>query len=84
MCECVRVSECVLFFRRLTVTHARAAQELLARDIPSVERDGVRAKVIAGKALGIESPVYTRTPVYYLDFQLQPGAVLEQAVPAGA
>ncbi|KAI6652091.1 Pirin-like isoform X2 [Oopsacas minuta] len=49
-------------------------QELKSKDIPKVEKDGVMVAVIAGKAMGIESKVYTTTPIYYLDFKLQPGA----------
>ena len=35
--------------------------------------DGVSVRIIAGKSLGIESPVRTRTPTYYLDFRLDSG-----------
>ena len=55
-------------------------QELKSKDIPKVEKDGVRVSVIAGKAMGIESKVLTRTPVYYLDFELQPGSAHFQEV----
>ncbi|GLJ21506.1 hypothetical protein SUGI_0397570 [Cryptomeria japonica] len=60
-----------------------AYQELEDKDIPKVEKDGVRAIVIAGEALGIKSPVYTRTPTLFLDFTMKPGAVLHQEVPEG-
>lgn len=43
-----------------------AYQELNAEDIPHVTKDGVTAIVIAGEALGISSPVQTRTPAYYM------------------
>ena len=36
-------------------------------------RDGVTAVVIAGEALGVVSPVYTRTPTHYLHFKMEPG-----------
>jgi redox-sensitive bicupin YhaK (pirin superfamily) len=62
---------------------APAYQELLARDIPKRSHDGVTATVIAGEALGVKSPVYTRTPTMYLDFKLAPGATLKQPVPEG-
>jgi quercetin 2,3-dioxygenase len=59
-------------------------QELLARDIPSVTRDGVTVTVIAGRALGIESPVRTAyTPTSYLDFRLEPGAIATQHIQRG-
>lgn len=60
-----------------------AYQELLASEIPSVEKDGVSVKVIAGESLGVSSPVFTRTPTMYLDFTLQPGASVHQPVPEG-
>ncbi|VFQ67054.1 unnamed protein product [Cuscuta campestris] len=56
-------------------------QELLSRDIPSAESDGVQVKVIAGEAMGVKSPVYTRTPTMYLDFTLQPATEYHQRVP---
>ena len=34
-------------------------QELQGKDIPKVEKDGVKATIIAGEALSIKSPVYT-------------------------
>ena len=37
--------------------------------------------MIAGEAMGVRSPVYTRTPTMYLDFTLQPGAHLWQPIP---
>lgn len=41
-------------------------QELDKDQIPTVTKDGVTAIVIAGEALGISSPVYTRTPTHYM------------------
>jgi redox-sensitive bicupin YhaK (pirin superfamily) len=60
-----------------------AYQELPADKVPKVTIDGVTAHVIAGSALGVTSPVYTRTPVNYLHFELQPNARLQQPIPAG-
>eukprot|EP00271_Cylindrocystis_brebissonii_P004737 TRINITY_DN16570_c0_g1_i1.p1 TRINITY_DN16570_c0_g1~~TRINITY_DN16570_c0_g1_i1.p1 ORF type:complete len:387 (+),score=73.59 TRINITY_DN16570_c0_g1_i1:92-1252(+) len=61
-----------------------AYQELKSKDVPKVEKDGVHVAVIAGQALGVTSPVYTRTPTMFLDFTLQPGAALhEQHIPEG-
>lgn len=60
-----------------------AYQELLDKDIPRTKQNGVHVKVIAGESLGIKSPVYTRTPTMYLDFSLDPGAVLNQPIPDG-
>ncbi|KAL8162536.1 hypothetical protein V2J09_014025 [Rumex salicifolius] len=56
-------------------------QEILNKDIPKAEQDGVQVRVIAGEALGAQSNVYTRTPTMYLDFTLKPGARLWQPIP---
>jgi len=56
-------------------------QELSGSEIPLAEKDGVKVKVIAGKAMGLEAKVRTRTPAYYLDFTLQPGAEYSQEIP---
>ncbi|CAM6086546.1 unnamed protein product [Calypogeia fissa] len=58
-------------------------QELVSKDIPKVEKDGVKVVVIAGESHGIKSPVYTITPIMYLDFYLEPGAEVHQAIPEG-
>ncbi|KAK3444013.1 pirin-like protein [Eucalyptus grandis] len=55
-------------------------QELLSEDIGTAEDDGVEVRVIAGEAMGVRSPVYTRTPTMYLDFTLKPGARLNQSI----
>jgi redox-sensitive bicupin YhaK (pirin superfamily) len=56
-------------------------QELLDKDIPRAEKDGVHVKVIAGKALGTESKVRTRSPTMYLDFTIKPNTTFEQEIP---
>lgn len=56
-----------------------AYQELLSRDIPKPQLNGITATVIAGTAFGVTSPVYTRTPTTYLDFKMPPHATLTQA-----
>lgn len=58
-------------------------QEHTAAEIPMVERDGVTARVIAGSALGAESPIRTHTPVNYIHFEMQPGSVLRQPIGRG-
>lgn len=58
-------------------------QEMLDRDIPRVLPDeGVEIKIMAGESHGVSSPVYTATPVFYLDFKLQSHKVTEQILPA--
>lgn len=58
------------------------------RDIPSSKipvaqsEDGaVKAKVIAGEALGARAIIQTRTLIFYLHFTLQPGAEVVKPVP---
>ncbi|KAL3604830.1 hypothetical protein D5086_005689 [Populus alba] len=56
-------------------------QELLSDDIKTAEKDGVEVRIIAGKSMGVQSPVYTRTPTMYLDFTLKPRAQMNQSIP---
>ncbi|KAH1239607.1 Pirin-like protein [Glycine max] len=56
-------------------------QEVLSKDIAEAEDDGIKVRVIAGEALGIKSPIYTRTPTMFLDFSLKPGGHLQQPIP---
>lgn len=58
-------------------------QELQSEDIPKAQENGVQVKVIAGEAMNIKSPVRTRTPTYYLDFELDAGSSHTQQVPEG-
>ena len=62
-----------------------AYQELTAEQVPDVaSEDGrVNVKVIAGTAMGVTSPVRTRTPTYYLDVRMKPGSKYSQEVPEG-
>lgn len=60
-----------------------AYQELSAKDIPKRRFNGVVANVIAGEAFGTKSPVYTRTPTMYLDFDMEGGSTLNQPIPTG-
>lgn len=55
-------------------------QELLSENIPSGEKDGVEVRVIAGESMGVNSPVYTRTPTMFLDFTMLPGTQLHQNI----
>ncbi|XP_044465649.1 pirin-like protein [Mangifera indica] len=56
-------------------------QELKSEDIKRAEKDGVEVRVIAGESMGVQSPVYTRTPTMYLDFTLKPTAEVHQSIP---
>ena len=55
-------------------------QELSAKDVPQVTKNGVTANVIAGEALGVRSPVYSYTPVHYSHFTMEPNASLQQPI----
>jgi quercetin 2,3-dioxygenase len=59
-------------------------QEVSAENIPSVERDGVTVRVVAGEVFGVKGPVkeIAANPVY-IDVTLAPGAEFVQEVPPG-
>jgi redox-sensitive bicupin YhaK (pirin superfamily) len=44
--------------------------------LPSMQAPGVRARVIAGRAFGLASPVATLSPLLFADVALEPGARL--------
>ena len=52
-----------------------------AGDIPAVERNGARLRIVAGSAFGVTSPVHVLSPLFYVEAQLEQGA--ELALPDG-
>ncbi|MDR3507006.1 MAG: pirin family protein [Caulobacteraceae bacterium] len=46
-------------------------------DLPTYEADGLWARLIAGKAFGAEARVKTHSPMFYVHWELQPGAVAD-------
>jgi redox-sensitive bicupin YhaK (pirin superfamily) len=56
-------------------------QDLRAAEIPTVDRDGIFAKVIAGEALGVVGPASTHVPILYVHARVDEGATLDLAVP---
>ena len=60
-------------------------QEIPAEGIPSaVSEDGlVSVRVIAGEALGARAVIETRTPIFYLHYNVKPGGSVTQVVPEG-
>lgn len=56
-------------------------QDVQASELPVVEADGVWAKVIAGSALGVTSPVQTHSPVTYVHARIKPGHAIEIPAP---
>jgi redox-sensitive bicupin YhaK (pirin superfamily) len=59
-------------------------QDLRAGDLPKIERDGVRATVIAGDAFGVHGPADTHVPITYVHVHLDAGAATEVDVPKDA
>jgi redox-sensitive bicupin YhaK (pirin superfamily) len=59
-------------------------QEIPGAGIPVARDDSgdVTVRVIAGEALGKRAVIETRTPIFYLDCTLRPGAELLQPAPA--
>ncbi|WP_211223652.1 pirin family protein [Arenimonas composti] len=45
-----------------------------AGELPVLEDDGAWARLIAGRAFGLQAPVRTHSPLFYLHVVLQPGA----------
>jgi redox-sensitive bicupin YhaK (pirin superfamily) len=62
-------------------------RDVRAKEIREVTADGgrVRVKVISGTSYGVESAHkdVSYTPIWYLDFTVQPGGRVEQTLPAG-
>jgi redox-sensitive bicupin YhaK (pirin superfamily) len=58
-------------------------QEIPGSGIPVAKSDDgkVTVRVIAGEALGQSAVIETRTPIFYLDSELQPGASYTQPTP---
>jgi hypothetical protein len=58
-------------------------QEIPSSGIPVAKSDDgkVTVRVIAGESIGKRAVIETRTPIFYLDCALEPGASLEQPAP---
>jgi hypothetical protein len=59
-------------------------QEVKAGDIPSVEKEGAKVRIVAGEVLGVRGPVteIAADPLY-IEVSLDPGAEFVQNVPGG-
>jgi redox-sensitive bicupin YhaK (pirin superfamily) len=59
-------------------------QEIPSEQIPKATSDDglVTVSVIAGEALGRKALIETHTPIIYLHFEIKPGGVVTQSVPA--
>jgi redox-sensitive bicupin YhaK (pirin superfamily) len=51
-------------------------QNVAAADLPSLSRDGVELRLVAGRAFGLTAPVRTFSPIFYADTRLSGGAKL--------
>lgn len=61
-------------------------RDLIAKDIPEAVADAgrMKVKVISGTSYGVVSQQeLAYTPVWYLDFTIQPGGSITQAIPRG-
>lgn len=58
-------------------------QDIPSEKLPLVEKDGVKAKVLAGEFQGAKSPGTSFIPFVYLDVELKPGATFALPVPDG-
>lgn len=47
------------------------------QDLPTYEERGVTARLIAGEAMGLRAAVQTHSPLFYLHWELAPGARIE-------
>lgn len=57
-------------------------RDVASHEVPEFERDGVKARVIAGASHGVEGAVQRdHTEPLYLDLHFAPGARFEQALP---
>lgn len=71
------VNHGIQLWTALPLAHEETAPTFVhtpARDIPVVEAQGSRVRVLIGKAFGQVSPVATLSPTLYLDVQLERGA----------
>ena len=53
-------------------------QDITSDDSPTIDKDGVWARVIAGECLGIESSIDTVIPITYVHVKMEPGKSLDK------
>jgi len=58
-------------------------QDIPSADIPTIEKDGVWAKVIAGECLGVSAVIDTVIPISYIHVRMEAGSELTQSIDAG-
>ena len=55
-------------------------QDITADQSPTIEKDGVWARVIAGECLGIESSIDTVIPITYVHVKMESGTTLDKTL----
>ena len=55
-------------------------QDITADQSPTIEKDGVWARVIAGECLGIESSIDTVIPITYVHVKMESGTALDKTL----
>ena len=55
-------------------------QDITADQSPTIDKDGVWARVIAGECLGIESSIDTVIPITYVHVKMESGATLDKTL----
>ena len=55
-------------------------QDITADQSPTIEKDGVWARVIAGECLGIESSIDTVIPITYVHVKMESGSTLDKTL----
>jgi quercetin 2,3-dioxygenase len=63
-------------------TAAPGYQPIATTDIPVVEREGAKVRVVAGEFEGARGPAHTFTPITMLDIELSAGTRLPVSLPA--
>jgi redox-sensitive bicupin YhaK (pirin superfamily) len=59
-----------------------AYQDVPKEKIPTIVRDNVTVRVIAGEAYGTKAIVNTRVPIQYLDVHMQTGGEFRHEIPS--
>lgn len=57
-------------------------QRILLEDVPKIKTEKSEIRVYSGYSNGLHSPIQNHTPLTLVDFYLQPGATVYQALPA--
>jgi redox-sensitive bicupin YhaK (pirin superfamily) len=56
-------------------------QEFTTAELPEVTKSGIWAKVIAGEAFSVKSPLNSTTPINYVHYKMPPHSLLQHKIP---